>query len=118
MDTAIMTCQYYNTNESNKTHSNTQKIVASFYGDRTLEATAIATSKQSKPFDRGIAVLDKSKYQHSGDRTINLRFTPDFELFSYGKYRISIDGKYRLHCRTITSSSDRPLKVMEGDRNV
>jgi len=113
-----MTCQYSNTNESNKTHPNTQKYLASFYSDRKLQAIAIAPSQQSKPFDRGIAVLDKSRYQHSGDRTINLSLINDFELFDYGKYHISIDGKYRLHCRTIPRSGDLSLKAMEGDRNV
>ena len=113
-----MNCQYYNTNESNKTHSNTQKHIALFYGDRTFEAIAIATSQQSKPFDRGIAVLDKSRYKILGDQAINLSLINDFELFNYGKYRIAIDAKYRLHCRTIPRSGDRSLKAMEGDRNV
>lgn len=113
-----MTFQYSNINESNKTHSNTQKIVASFYGDRTLKAIAIVPSQQSKPFDRGIAVLDKSRYQNLADRTINPSLINDFELFDYGKYRIAIDGKYRLHCRTIPRIGDRTLKAMEGDRNV
>ena len=113
-----MTSQYSNTNESNKTRLNTQKIVASFYGDRKLQAIAIATSQQSKPFDRGIAVLDKSRYQNSGDRTINPSLINEFELFDYGEYRIAIVGKYRQHCRTIPRSSDLTLQVMDGDRNV
>ena len=116
-----MTFQYYNLNESNKTHSNTQKIVASFYGDRTLETIAIAPLQTNHTLERGNAFLDLITRISVNDRAIALSIVNQFDLYDYNDYKALQDGTRRhvyKHCvRYLQETGETWQFVVEDQKN-